>query len=252
MNKKLGQFFRMTTDGERYAHNRNSRGALVPSLITLTYPDNSFWQPEQITNFINNLRNHAKRAWGIVLRYAWVAEATKRGVIHYHVVVWQPRNKRFPKPDKKGWWPHGISQIAGVKKGVGKYLMKYLTKGSDLGIRRYNDKGKQIHVRSYAVGGLNKKDAEFLSHFMLSKEIKSAFGPIPFGPRIRRVKGGWECKGLRKKVDVIGGFKCWGMEDVFIPGNWIFERSPETGLWYMEGNVYWSLLPDEPLQDIWT
>ena len=42
MNRKLGQFFRMTTDGIRYAHNRNTRGVLVPSLITLTYPDNSF------------------------------------------------------------------------------------------------------------------------------------------------------------------------------------------------------------------
>ena len=86
---------------------------------------------------------------------------------------------------------------------------------------------------------------------MLSKEIKTAFGPIPFGKRIRRVKGGWECKGLRQKVDVIGGFKCWGMEDVFVMGNWIFERSLDTGLWYMEGNVYWSLLPDDPLPDIY-
>lgn len=233
MNRKLGQFFRMTTDGVRYAHNRNGRGRLVPSLITLTYPDNSVWQPDQITKFMNQLRNYSSRKWGINLRYAWVAESTKKGVIHYHVVVWQPRNKRFPKPDQSGWWPYGASQIAGVKKGVGKYLMKYLTKGSELGIDRENERGNKIHVRSYAVGGLEKKEAEFLSHYMLPEDIKSIFGPVPFGQKIRRVKGGWECG------------------KVFVKGNWSLFRSIETGLWYLAGGMSWCELPDEPLKDIW-
>lgn len=233
MKKKLGHFFSITTDEARYAHNRNGRGLLVPSLITLTYPDNSAWEPEQITGFINNLRNFASREWGISLRYAWVAEATKKGVIHYHVVVWQPRNKRFPKPDKKGWWSHGSSQIAGVKKGVGKYLMKYLTKGSELGIERYNEKGGKVRIRTYAVGGLTEKEAEFMSHFMLPNDVKSIFGPIPFGAKIRRVKGGWECKELK----------------IFVKGNWDLSRSPETGLWYLEGGVSWSQIPDD--HNIW-
>lgn len=232
MNRKLGQFFRMTTDEVRYAHNRNGRGVLVPSLITLTYPDNSVWQPEQITGFINNLRNYASREWGISLRYAWVAESTKRGVIHYHVVVWQPRNKRFPKPDKQGWWPHGSSEIAGVRKGVGKYLMKYLTKGSDLGIERYNEKGNRVHIRTYAVGGLTDKESEFLSHYMLPEDVKSIFGPVPFGAKVKRVKGGWECAKLK----------------IFVKGNWLFERSITSGLWYLEKGVSWCEIPDNHMK----
>lgn len=250
MRRKLGQFFNMTTDEVRYAHNRNSRGKLVPALITLTYPDNSAWEPKQIAKFINNLRNYADRNWGLELRYAWVAESTKKGIIHYHVVVWHPRNKKFPKPDKQGWWSHGLSQIAGVKKGVGKYMMKYLTKGSDLGIERYNDKGNKVHIRTYAVGGLTDKESELLSHFMLPKDVKRAFGPIPFGVRIKRSKGGWKCENFRSKIKKIGGYFFWGCHDLFIPGNWLLSRSIETGLWYLEGGVSWSELPDEPLPDI--
>ncbi len=196
MKRRLSAFFRFTREEGRYAQNWTSKGALVPALITLTYPANEYWKPEHITKFINHLRNYAKRNWGEKLRYTWVAETTKKGVIHYHVVVWHPRKEKFPKPDKQGWWPHGISQIAGVRKGVYDYLVKYISKGSDMaqvGLVQYSKSGRRQAIRIFGYGGLLAKDREFLTHQMLPHYIKSIFGPIPFGQTIKRVKGGWQC-----------------------------------------------------------
>ncbi len=233
--RRLSAFFRFTREEGDHAQTWNSKGKFVPALITLTYPDNSVWQPEHITDFINNLRNYASRKWGVTLRYAWVAEATKKGVIHYHIVTWHPRKHKFPKPDKQGWWKHGGSKIEGVRKGVYSYLLKYISKSQDLDLCRYNDKGKKVKVRTFSYGGLSPHDREFLSHQMLPKYIKRIFGPIPFGAKIRRVKGGWECKEL----------------NVSVVSNWDCSFSEDTGHWYYYYGRFWEELPDEPLEDVW-
>jgi len=35
----------------------------------------------------------------------------------------------LPKPDKQGWWPHGMPKIESCRKQSVGYLIKYATKG---------------------------------------------------------------------------------------------------------------------------
>ena len=45
----------------------------------------------------------------------------------YLLVLWLPIGITLPKPDKQGWWPHGMTRIEWVKRPVA-YLAKYLSK----------------------------------------------------------------------------------------------------------------------------
>jgi hypothetical protein len=55
-------------------------------------------------------------------------ELTKKGVPHYHLLLWVPLDFRFPKPDDQGWWPHGSTRIERAEKAAG-YIVKYASKG---------------------------------------------------------------------------------------------------------------------------
>jgi len=60
--------------------------------------------------------------------YVWVAELQKRGAMHYHLLIWLPKGLSLPKPDKQGWWPHGMTKIEWARNAVG-YMAKYASKG---------------------------------------------------------------------------------------------------------------------------
>lgn len=116
--------------------------------VTLTYSGtNEDWKPKHLSGFIDCLRKWCKRR-SIPCRYISVAELQKRGVIHYHVAIWIPRNLSLPKPDKQGWWKYGMSNIAIARKPVA-YLMKYLSKDTSKCFGAF-PKGARI----YSVGGL--------------------------------------------------------------------------------------------------
>lgn len=230
MKRKISYFFKATRETNTHAANWNAPGLYAPVLITLTYPSNAAWKPEHITNFCNLLRNHAKRKWGIQARYAWVAETTKKGVIHYHLVTWVPRGKRLPKPDDSGWWPHGLSEIAGVKKGVYSYMLKYLSKGCDglgLGLFGETKTGRKQAARMFGVGGLNAREREILYHQMLPAYIKEVFGAVPMGQNIKRVPGGWQ------------------LGSTFVAGNWECMYSEVDREMVYKYGVSWSIIPDD-------
>jgi len=118
-------------------------------MVTLTYAgDNGDWEPRHISGLIKCLRQWCKRR-GVSCRYVWVAELQKRGVIHYHMAIWLPKGLTLPKPDKQGWWPHGMSKIEQARKPVA-YLMKYLSKDTSKCFGSF-PRGARI----YGVGGLN-------------------------------------------------------------------------------------------------
>lgn len=117
-------------------------------MVTLTYAgDNSDWNPKHVSAFMDHVRKWCGRK-GIACRYVWVAELQKRGVIHYHVALWVPRGFVLPKPDKQGWWPHGMTRIEVARAAV-PYLLKYLSKGKGDTLGSF-PKGARI----YGVGGL--------------------------------------------------------------------------------------------------
>lgn len=97
------------------------------AMLTLTYRDDVSWKAQQLSALTNHLRMYAARC-GFVARYVWALELTKRGRPHYHLLVWLPRGRTLPKPDKQGWWPHGMTKIEWARNAVG-YLAKYASKG---------------------------------------------------------------------------------------------------------------------------
>lgn len=208
--RTLKWFFILTGRDPDYAANWSSKGKYVPAFITLTYESNDQWEPKQITGFIRKLRDFARYNWNGKLRYAWVAENQKRGVIHYHIVCWHPRNISFPKPSetatdkKKGWWPYGRSKIEGVRKGVYTYMSKYMTKSATDFISYQNRAGRKVKAHIFGYGGLPQQCKEILTHVMVPQYVKDFFehpailpdGTVPWGENIRRVKGGWECMGI--------------------------------------------------------
>lgn len=146
----------------------HNQGALNQQvwMQTLTYAgDNRDWRPEHITGYINALRRwHTARAGTSRVRYAWVAELQKRGVIHYHVIVWLNGNLTPPRPDtpwrrtdKRGtvhheapMWPHGMSNRLRSTAPVA-YLMKYASKTDADNVGSFPH-GARIH----GAGGLDE------------------------------------------------------------------------------------------------
>ena len=68
--------------------------------LTLTYKTDT-WEPRHISNFVLRLGRWAETQ-GIEVPYVWVTELQKRGVVHYHVMIWIPASMdllEVPKPD---------------------------------------------------------------------------------------------------------------------------------------------------------
>ena len=100
-------------------------------MLTLTYRDDVRWKAKQLAELTAHLRKHCERC-GFKARYVWALELTKRGRPHYHLLIWLPKGRTLPKPDKRGWWDHGMTKIEWAKNAVG-YLAKYASKGIEDG-----------------------------------------------------------------------------------------------------------------------
>lgn len=151
-----------------------------PLFLTLTYKDIDSWQPKHITNLIKCTREYLKRK-GVEFRYVWVAELQKRGAVHYHLIVWLPKGLTLPKPDKRGWWPHGMTNVQWAKNAVG-YIAKYASKGED---SAYDfPKGLRLH----GCGGLGCIARLERAWWALPSWVKEVFTDKTC--RIRPVKGG--------------------------------------------------------------
>jgi len=127
-------------------------------MVTLTYRPGVDWSPDHLKACFHRLRSWSNRQ-GLRARYVWVAElqdgthradGVGRGVIHYHAVLWLPVGVRCPRFDSRGWWPHGMTNRKVVRKSAVGYLMKYLSKGTDVSASSF-PKGARI----YGVAGLD-------------------------------------------------------------------------------------------------
>lgn len=149
------------------------------AMVTLTYAPGHTWNGRHISGFL-----HAARQWhrrlGKRMHYVWTAEMQERGVIHYHVVMWLPSGYRLPKPDQRGWWPHGSTRIDPARTGVG-YIAKYASKGAD---GPSFPKGVRIH----GAGGLDHLGKQEARFWRAPSEAREFFG----GPHadVRPITGG--------------------------------------------------------------
>lgn len=116
-------------------------------MVTLTYRPGVEWSPEHLRAYMTNVRNWFHRLTGDRLRYVWVAEMQKRGVIHYHAIFWLPKRLQMPKADKRGWWPHGMTNTKPSTAPVA-YVMSYAKKLA-------SKEGLPHGARIYGIGGLD-------------------------------------------------------------------------------------------------
>ncbi|WP_342315420.1 replication initiation protein [Lysobacter sp. FW306-1B-D06B] len=133
--KRLGKMKQNVITSARLHVEEAQRGGFRGkwAMLTLTYRDDERWVAKQVTELLKCLRQYATRA-GFAARYTWVLELTQRGRPHYHVLVWLPKGRTLPKPDKQGWWKYGMTRIEWARKAVG-YLAKYASKGDDYDLR---------------------------------------------------------------------------------------------------------------------
>lgn len=140
-------------------HNLGAKNQRV-WMQTLTYAgDNSQWRAEHISRYLDALRKwHYSRTGTKKVRYVWCAELQKRGVIHYHVVIWLDNSLTPPMADRpwknKGrceapMWRHGMTNRLESHAPVA-YIMKYASKIETKNVGGF-PRGSRIH----GCGGLD-------------------------------------------------------------------------------------------------
>jgi hypothetical protein len=92
-------------------------------LITLTYRKVSGYRAGHIGDYLRNIKKRLKKD---LYAFAWVAELQERGAVHYHIVLVVRPGADIPKPDKKGYWTHGMSKIETARTAF--YLATYTGK----------------------------------------------------------------------------------------------------------------------------
>ena len=100
--------------------------------------------------------------------------------MHYHVLVWHPAGYSYPKPDSRGWWPHGMSNVETARNPIG-YLAKYASKGTE---------GEALPpgARVSGGGGLTEAGQREVRWWLLPRYVREYFPEV--GAQIRRARGG--------------------------------------------------------------
>jgi hypothetical protein len=114
-------------------------GQMEAVMLSLSYAAADGWRPDHISVFMDKLRQWFRRQTGMHMPYVWVMEMQRRGVPHYHIMLWMPAELRLPFPDqgiRTPWWPHGSSNLKRDIQHRGAYLAKYIAKGEDMGFPR--------------------------------------------------------------------------------------------------------------------
>lgn len=154
-----------------------------PIFITLTYAEVGAQTARDISGFVKRLREYLRRR-GEKLRAVWVAELQERGALHYHMIVWLPKGWKLPKPDERGWWTHGFSNIKRSHRPVG-YLANYAGKLKGKGL----DGGFAFPkgFRMFAPVGLDREDRLKRAWANLPGWLRDHMTP---DDRAKRIQGG--------------------------------------------------------------
>lgn len=162
-------------------------------LVTFTYRPECEWSPRHLTECLHSYRKQAHRDGVDRFAYVWSAELqlqrmrsrgeSARHCLHYHAIVWTPDGYRFPKPDQRGWWPHGMTNREVARNPVG-YLAKYASKvgGQDYQYRL------PAQCRISGCGGLSEVGRRELRWWLLPRYVREQFPEV--GAHVRRARGG--------------------------------------------------------------
>ncbi|MFB9158867.1 rolling circle replication-associated protein [Chromobacterium violaceum] len=155
----------------RYAKANNLRAVAV----TLTYADNAQFEPKHISAFLDPLRRALKRL-GHSLPYVWTLEY--EGRLHYHLMLWLPRDYKLDPVKIKRWWPWGCTWVENCRSpgAWGRYITKFdsapkLPKGA----------------RLFGYGGLDVEGRAAVLRTRLPKWLCSLLPPAAL---VRKAAGG--------------------------------------------------------------
>ena len=95
--------------------------------------------------------------------------------------AWVPPHLMVPKPDKCGWWPHGLSRVERLRCGAA-YASKYASKGLD---GASFPKGLRLHGR----GGLTTDERVVVRWWLLAKWVREHFREAMRD--VRKITGGY-------------------------------------------------------------
>ena len=187
-------------------------------MVTLTYRPGVEWEPYHISDCLRFYRKWASDN-NFFLRYVWVAEiqgnrysngALLGECVHYHLLLWVPSHLDCPKPDKAGFWVHGMTQRVVARKPVA-YLTKYATKGKDV----FFPKG----LRTHGAGGLSATARSERTWWGLPRWVRVLFDQSDI-PR-RNVGGGFVSRASGFVIQSIwsvvndgGCVFCWLRDDL--------------------------------------
>ncbi|NKA35782.1 inovirus Gp2 family protein [Ralstonia solanacearum] len=146
-------------------------------VLTLTFANDASFSPRHISAFLACVRQMLKRR-GHVLPYAWVLERAAR--LHYHLVLWLPRDISLDRERLKKWWPWGSTWTQGCRsvKAWGRYMAK-------LGGMAFLPKGARV----FGYGGLDASGKRAVQRVALPQWLRSL---VPIDARVRAFpSGGW-------------------------------------------------------------
>ena len=133
-----------------------------------------------MSTFLDHVRKWCRRR-KTAIAHVWTAEQHKSGRVHYHLILFLPRHLALPKPDKQGWWPHGMTRVERCRKQSVGYLIKYATKAQ--AVSAPWPKGIRLHGH----GGLAPAERAYRSWWVLPKYIREQVEPTW---KVRRARGG--------------------------------------------------------------
>lgn len=171
------------------------------AMLTLTYRDDERWVARQVSDLLMSIRKYCDRNC-FRFRFVWVLELTQRGRPHYHLLVWLPKGRTLPKPDKQGWWKQGLTRIEWARNAIG-YMAKYASKGDDYSLATL-PKGARLSGN----GGLSKQSRTELRWWKLPQWVREVFSEIC---DVGREQGGYRNRSTgdflasRYRVVFIGG-----------------------------------------------
>lgn len=149
------------------------------AMYTLTYKNIEDWKPGHISEYIRHVRQYLA-VRGHDTTGIWKTEIQERGAVHYHVIFWLPKGVSLPKPDKQGWWKHGMTKSEWLRNGYG-YVAKYISKDEN----KLMPKG----ARMFGLLGLSKDQKREIRWWNTPAYIREQW-PIEHDP-VRAKGGGW-------------------------------------------------------------
>ena len=179
--RRLGRLRRnVGSAGDQIAARNVCGFRVVPMMLTLTYTEAWLWDPLQVSRLIADVREWCRRrGWNPA--YVWVMELQQRGAPHYHVIFWMRADLYLPKPDKRGWWPYGMTHVTRARRPVG-YLLKYVSK---LQTQFSFPRGARIHGR----GGLSQDERMTVRWWVMPRYQRARCHPSD--AVVRAPGGGW-------------------------------------------------------------